>query len=107
MTLGVGIAIAAITVFADYLLKLAALGNGFFGWRFLIVGAIIYACTALGWFYLMRETTLSNIAIIYSMSSIILLFGLSVLVFSERFEWRDALGFCFAVAAILLMSRYI
>jgi small multidrug resistance pump len=98
--------LVCMTIFADYLLKLASLrADWFWSWQF-AAGAALYAASAIGWVLAMRRLTLAGIGVAYSASTILLLTALGALAFREPISGRDMLGVAFAIAAIALMDRH-
>jgi drug/metabolite transporter (DMT)-like permease len=102
----VGIALSAVTVFADALIKRASLQDGFSGWRILLVGAIIYGLTAIGWFFVMRKIKLSTLGALYGVSCAILLALVSVFFFKEKISPVEILGIALAIVSLLILSRF-
>lgn len=100
------VGLVCVTIFADYLLKLASLRPDWaWTWQF-AAGAALYASSAVGWVLAMRHLTLAGIGVIYSAATILLLTALGALAFREAVSARDMLGIAFAIAAILLMNRH-
>lgn len=94
-----------VTVFADYLLKLASQRSG---WMYSVefaAGATLYGLTAAGWVVAMRHMTLAGLGVAYSILMMLLLAGLGVIAFRESLTGRDVLGLVLAVAALGLMNR--
>lgn len=98
-------AIILTTLIGDYLIKLASQKpSGLVTAKF-IVGAILYALPAVGWFYLMRSHSLATIAVLYSAGTILILGGLGYFVFQESLGRREILGMTLAIAAVIAVSR--
>ena len=98
-------AIIFLTLLGDYFIKIASQkSTGLFTLTFLL-GALLYALPAVGWFYLMRSHSLAMIGVFYSAGTILLLAGLGYFVFGERIGSREVLGFRFAIAAVYVVSR--
>lgn len=70
-----------------------------------LLGMVLHALPAIGWFFLMRSHSLAAIGVFYSASIILLLSALGTFVFREAFGARDALGLALAVASVIVMSR--
>lgn len=95
----------AVTIVADYLLKLASERlNSLASFEF-FAGAFLYGLTAVGWVYAMKQTTLASIAVSYSVVTLLFLAALGVLVFRESLSGRDYLAIACAVAAMALMHK--
>lgn len=102
----VGIGLSAVTVFADVLIKRASLQNAFSSWQLLIIGAIIYATTALGWFFVMRKVKLSSLGALYAVSCVVLLTLVSVFYFKERIAPIEIVGISMAIVSIIILFRF-
>lgn len=94
-----------VTLAGDYFIKLAsAPQRGPLSLAF-VAGAAAYALTALGWLYVMRGASLTEVAVYYSAATLVLLSGLGVVAFDEPFGGREALGVALALASVLVMQR--
>lgn len=102
----VGVALSFITVGADYLVKRSSQAPGFSGWRSLLLGATIYALTAVGWFFVMRYVKLSVLGVLYAVTCAVLLVFLGVAQFHERLVWQEVMGVAFALVSLVLLSRF-
>ncbi len=102
----VGIFLSIITVLADVLIKNSSLAQGFSGWKYLLIGAIIYGLTAFGWFFTMRKIKLSTLGVLYGISCIVLLTLVSVFYFKEKISGFEIFGIVLAIAAILILARF-
>jgi undecaprenyl phosphate-alpha-L-ara4N flippase subunit ArnF len=98
-------AIIAVTLVGDYLIKLASQRAGHPTSVTFLVGALLYALPAIGWFYLMRSHSLAAIGVFYSSATILILAGLGYFVFNEGFGLRELLGVSLAIAAVVVMSH--
>jgi drug/metabolite transporter (DMT)-like permease len=97
-------AVSLATIYGDYLIKLAALGErGIFSFTF-IAGATVYGLTAIGWLYLMRDHSLLKIGVMYSSAIILMLAALGYFVFDEQTETRHIVGGALAIVSIVLMG---
>ncbi|MFA6027863.1 MAG: hypothetical protein WC752_02975 [Patescibacteria group bacterium] len=106
MAILIGIAISIITVIADAFVKHASLQNSFSGWRMLIIGAVIYGLTALGWFFVMRKIKLSTIGVLYGVSCVVLLTLVSVFYFKEKINPIEIFGIVLAIISLIILSRF-
>lgn len=94
-----------MTLVGDYLIKVASQKPAGLVTLSFIGGAVLYALPAVGWFYLMRNHSLTAIGVFYSAATILILSGLGFFVFKEAFGLREALGVSFAIAAVLIVSH--
>jgi drug/metabolite transporter (DMT)-like permease len=99
------LAIVVVTVFADYLLKLASQRNDWVSSLEFGAGALLYGATAVGWVVAMKHASLASIAVSYSVLMLLLVAGLGVIVFRESLSLRDVLGLGLACAALTLMEK--
>jgi drug/metabolite transporter (DMT)-like permease len=108
LVLGLSLAVflSLVVVFGDYLIKIASLQSGFSGWYLLAIGAIVYALTAVGWFFVMRHAKLSTLGVIYGMTCIIALTLLSVFYFKETLNGFEIFGIILALISIVILARF-
>ncbi len=100
------IGITSVTIIADVFLKKASLLPSYSGWQLLIVGAIIYAISAFGWFFAMRYIKLSTLGVIYSISTVIILTIISVYYFEEKISTAEIVGIFMAISSLVLLARF-
>ncbi len=101
-----GIILSLIVVFGDYLIKLASMQNGFSGWYLLMLGAIIYGLTGIGWFFVMRHLKLSTIGVVFGMSCLIALTLVSIFYFNEHINSYEIFGIILAIISIIILARF-
>lgn len=99
-------ALSVITVVGDVLIKTAADKSQWQGIGFLVCGAVIYAMTAFGWFYVMRSEELTDVGVLYGVSTVVLLFLVSAFYFKEHIAFMEIVGLVMAVTALFLMLRF-
>ncbi len=102
----IAIILSIITVGADALIKQASLKAAFSGWRLLLIGAVIYGLTAVGWFLVMREIKLSTLGVVYGTSCIICLVLLSVFFFKESINLMELFGIGLGIASLMILYRF-
>ena len=69
------------------------------------IGALLYALSALAWFYAMRHITLTQGAVLYTVFSLLVLCVIAALVFDERLGPREFTGIAAAVVAVILLAN--
>lgn len=106
LTVFVIIALAGMGVIGDYFIKISGNGEKYITLRYFFIGLVIYACTAFGWFFAMKSIKLSTLGVIYALSTSLMLLAVGVVIFKEHLGGTEILGFIFAIAAILLLSRF-
>jgi len=94
------------TVLGDFFIKKASLKIGLAGWPYLLVGCLVWASTAVGWFFILRKMELSNVNAIYSVATIIFVLALSYFYFHEKISAAEIVGFVLALASIYLLARF-
>ena len=97
--------IILVTLVGDYLIKVASQKPSGLLTATFISGSMLYALSAIGWFYLMRSHSLAAIGVFYSAATIVILAGLGVFVFKEAFGLREVLGLSLAIAAVLVINH--
>ena len=98
---------ALIVILGDTVLKTAADKGHTITSPHLIIGCALYAISAIAWFLAMRHITLAQGAIAYSMFSLIALCLIGVVMFGETMALREYAGIACAVAAVVLMVRFV
>jgi undecaprenyl phosphate-alpha-L-ara4N flippase subunit ArnF len=96
---------ASIVIIGDFLIKLAA-DDGKSIWSgYVLIGCLLYAVSAIFWFYAVRHVTLAQAGVAYSMLTLLALCGIGVIWFDEQMFLREYLGIACAIAAMVLMVR--
>lgn len=98
-------ALVATTILADYFLKLASERPSWAGSPPFLIGAGIYALSAVGWVLAMQQMKLATIAVVYSAMTLLMLAALGVIVFRETLTAREGLGLALALASLLLLHK--
>jgi len=99
--------LSVVCVFADYLLKRASMCVNPYRSGWFALALTLEASAAFGWIYVMRHMKLSVIGAVYSVSIVLLLTALGVFVFRETVTIRDIVGIMCAIAALILLGRFI
>lgn len=106
-----GYALTSVTVIlvlaADYILKHAADAEMNFLSRPVVVGSLIYAISAVLWFFAMRHISLAEAGIAFSMLSMLAICAMGAVFFGERIATREILGIGCAIASMCLMVRVV
>ena len=106
LVIGIGIGLALVTALGDALIKSASGKFGFSGWKQLVLAAIIYAGTAIGWFFVLRKIKLSSGVMIYTLSLILFVVLFSVFYFKEDIKPIEYFGITMAVSSLIILSRF-
>lgn len=99
------ILLSIITVAGDIFIKNASLGKGFSGWKLLLLGAFLYGITALGWFFVFRGIKVSSVAVLYSVSTAILLVIAGIVYYRESVSYGEMVGIILGVCSIILLVK--
>ncbi|MGR3515397.1 MAG: hypothetical protein ACU0GG_21750 [Paracoccaceae bacterium] len=95
---------ALVVILGDVAIKIAAdraaLTSAHMGF-----GVVLYAASAVLWFFAMRYVSLGQAAVAYSMLTLIALFAIGALVFDEPVGVREVAGMACALAALALMTH--
>lgn len=101
------ILLSLATSIGDFFVKKASQQQKISWIWLLVAGSFIYACTALGWFMVLKKMKLSSSAVIYSMCIVLFSVSIGVFYFKERLHPLEILGVTMALASMLLLYRYI
>lgn len=99
--------LSALGVFGDFFIKIAGNGEKFIEIKWFIIGMLIYASTAFGWFYVMKHIKLSTLGGIYALTTILLLIIVGIFYFHEKLNNHEIVGMITALISILLLNRFI
>jgi drug/metabolite transporter (DMT)-like permease len=99
-------AFSIIGVLGDYFLKLASAHNQPLRTRWFYIGFALYASTAFGWVFVMKNLKLGTISVLYSVSLMLLLTAMGVTLFRETLNYFEMLGILLAVASLVLLMRF-
>ena len=100
------ILLSLFTSLGDYFIKKASQQK--FSWLFLLIlGSIIYASTALGWFFILKKMKLSSMAVVYSTSLVLFSVLIGVFCFKEKLNYFEISGIIMAVLSMALLYRFV
>jgi len=99
-------AFSIVGVLGDYFLKLASAHNQPLRTRWFYIGFALYASTAFGWVFVMKNLKLGTISVLYSVSLMLLLTAMGVTLFRETLNYFEMLGILLAVASLVLLMRF-
>mgnify|MGYP001612833759 CR=1 FL=1 len=98
--------LAVVGVAGDFFIKLAGHGPKFIEIKWFIIGLLIYASTAFGWFYVMKHIKLSSLGVIYSLTTVLFLVAIGVFYFHEKLNIYEIIGIITAIVSVILLSRF-
>jgi len=98
--------LSAVGVAGDFFVKLAGRGQKFMEVRWLILGAAIYALTAIGWFYAMKFVKLSSLGVIYAVATVLFVVLLGVFYFHEKLNVYEIVAIILALISLVILSRF-
>jgi drug/metabolite transporter (DMT)-like permease len=105
IALMIAISLSIITVISDSFIKKASLERSVWN-KWLVLGAIIYGLTAIGWVFVMKSMKLSTLGVIYGISCITILAIVSVFVFHEKISMIEIIGILLGVASIAILYKF-
>lgn len=105
-TILIVILLAAVGVLGDYFIKESGSGSEYILYGPFILGTIIYALTAIGWFYAMKSIKLGVLGIFYSLTTVILLAIVGAIFFKERLTTLDVVGISLGIVSIVILARF-
>ncbi len=100
------IGIVSVTLYGDYLIKVASMRPSGLTSGVFLGGAAMYTLSAIGILIAMQHMSLASVGVFYSVLTILMMTGLGVLVFGESLTSRELLGIGFALAALACMGRF-
>lgn len=95
---------ALVVIAGDIFIKTAA-DKALLASRPMMVGTVLYAGSAVCWFFAMRYVSLGQAAVAYSMLTLVALFAIGALMFDEPVGAREIAGVGFALVAMALMTH--
>lgn len=98
--------LASIGVLGDYFIKLSGSEMRHINYTYFLIGMIIYALTAFGWFYAMRHVKLSTLGIFYSITTVVLLVFVGVVLFKENLSIYEIIGVILGIISIIILARF-
>lgn len=100
------ILLSGIGVLGDFFIKLSGQGSKFMDVKIFLIGLLVYALTAFGWFYVMKHIKLSSLGVIYALSTVLFLVAVGVFYFHEKLNVIEIIGIFTAVLSLILLSRF-
>jgi len=98
--------LSAIGVIGDSFIKLSGSGKSYMDVKWFILGFVIYALTALGWFFVMKNIKLSTLGVFYAISTIVFLTLVGVFYFKEPLSYIEIIGIILAIVSVILLARF-
>ena len=100
------ILLSAWGTLGDSFLKISGESSKFTQVKFFLLGIIIYALSAFGWFYVLKHIKLSSVGFVYSVSTSLLLVTIGGLYFKETLGVREIIGIATSIVSIALLARF-
>ena len=98
--------LALVGVFADSLIKASGAGQKFIAWGTFLIGMLIYASTAFGWFFVLKNVKLSTLGAFYAVTTVLALALVSVFYFKESLNVYEMVGIFLAIGSLILLARF-
>lgn len=106
LALLVTIGFSVVGVVGDAFLKLASEKESSLKTPWFYIGFAVYASTAFGWVYVMKHLKLGQIAVVYSVSMMLLLTAIGVVIYHEALSFYEIIGLAMAVGSLILLVRF-
>lgn len=102
----VTIAFSVVGVVGDFFLKLASREEQSLRSPWFLLGFCLYASTAFGWVFVMKQLKLGTISVVYSVSMVLLMTTVGVAFFNESLNRFEVLGMIMAFGSLILLTRF-
>ena len=103
---GFALLTAAFVIAGDYFIKLAADAGSTLISVYFAIGAVLYLGSAAMWYGSMRQITLAQAGVAYSMLTLLAVCALGIFVFGERLQAKEVVGIGCALLSMVLMVRF-
>src|SRR3989344_6439208 len=100
------ILLSIVGVARDFFIKLSGNGPKYIEYKWFILGLAIYASTAFGWFFVMKEIKLATLGAFYAVSIVLLLTAVGVFYFGEKLNYFEMGGIAAALVSVVLLMRF-
>ena len=100
------ILLSVVGVAGDFFIKLSGNGPKYIEYKWFLLGLAIYASTAFGWFFVMKEVKLATLGAFYAVSIVLLLAGVGVFYFGEKLNYYEIGGIISALISVALLARF-
>lgn len=105
IVIGIVIVLAGFGVLGDYFIKLSGNGPSYIAYSPFFLGMLIYALSAVGWFYAMKHLKLGTLGVFYSLTTVILLMFVGIFYFKEQLTTYEIIGILLAIVSIIILSQ--
>ncbi len=106
MGIAVAVLMSILGVIGDYFLRIAGDGQHYVEWKWFAAGILLYALTAIGWFYAFKHMQLAMVGVVYSLTTIVLLTLLGTLYFHEKLSLIEGVSIVLSIIVIAALSRF-
>lgn len=100
------ILLSVVGVAGDFFIKLSGNGPKYIEYKWFLLGLAIYASTAFGWFYVMKEVKLATLGAFYAVSIVLLLTSVGVFYFGKKLNYYEIGGIVSALISVVLLARF-
>jgi small multidrug resistance pump len=98
--------LSLVGVIGDFFIKLSGGGAKYIDYRYFVIGFVVYAITAFGWFFAMKNVKLATLGVFYAISTIIFLLIVGVFYFKESLNYYEIIGIIMAIVSLILLGRF-
>lgn len=99
------IILSIVGVLGDFFINLSGEGKKM-DVKWFVIGFLIYASTAFGWYFAMKYAKLSTLGVFYAVTTALGLTLMSVLYFHESLTVTEGVGIFIALIALVLLGRF-
>jgi multidrug transporter EmrE-like cation transporter len=100
------VALALVGVIGDAFIKTSATGQEYIIWRWFILGALIYALSAAGWFFAFKHVKFTSLGVFYALGTVLFFVLIGVFYFKDQLNAYEFAGIAAAAVAIVLLGRF-
>ena len=100
------VGLCVVGVIGDFFIDLSTKKASGMNVHWFLIGMIVYALSAFGWFYVMKTTKLEDLGALYALTTSILLVFLGIFAFGERLQPKEILGLILAFCSVILLARF-
>lgn len=106
LSLIASIFLALVGVLGDSFIKASGEGAKWINWKIFLVGLLIYASTAFGWFFVLKNVKLSTLGAVYAITTVLALVAVGVFYFKESLNVYESIGIFLAIGSFILLARF-
>ena len=94
--------LTAMLLTGDYIIKFATTSQ--YPVIALMIAGLFWCLSIPGWYYTVKDERLAIVGMLFSVLSLVGTVLIGMVCFGERLNMKEWVGFCFAVAAAIMLS---